>query len=89
MNKSFNELIEETYNSLSSEELHNFILDAINYIKKCNVNELTDKQYEYYIKSVDVLKYCVHHNKISIAQFKLVNGFTKLISVSKVTYREF
>jgi len=50
--------------------------------------ELHDNQIDYFIKTADILNYCLKNKKVSFQQFKAINGFTRLISIGNVTYRE-
>jgi hypothetical protein len=86
--KSYNELIEETYLGLSDQELWDFLLDSLNYLKDKKDTEMDDKQTDYFNKTADILKYCLKNKRVSFQQFKAINAFTRLISIGNVTYRE-
>ena len=86
--KTYNELIEDTYNNLTNEELWNFILDAYNYLKLNENLKYNEKKIEYYNKSADIIKYCITNKRISYQQFKAVNAFCKLVPIGNVVYRE-
>ena len=86
--KSYNELIEETYFGLSDQELWDFLLDSLNYIKEKRNTTLDDKQIEYFNKTADILNYCLKNKKVSFQQFKAINAFTRIINIGNVTYRE-
>jgi hypothetical protein len=86
--KSYNELIEETYLGLSDQELWDFLLDSLNYLKDKKDTEMNDKQTDYFNKTTDILKYCLKNKRVSFQQFKAINGFTRIISIGNVTYRE-
>jgi hypothetical protein len=86
--KSYNELIEETYLGLSDQELWDFLLDSLNYLKYKKDTEMNDKQIHYFNKTADILKYCFKNKRVSFQQFKAINAFTRIISIGNVTYRE-
>jgi hypothetical protein len=86
--KSYNELIEETYFGLSDQELWDFLLDSLNYLKEKKKMELHDNQIDYFIKTADILNYCLKNKKVSFQQFKAINAFTRIINIGNVTYRE-
>jgi hypothetical protein len=86
--KSYYELIEETYLGLSDQELWDFLLDSLNYLKEKRDTVLDDKQIEYFNKTANILSYCLKHKRVSFQQFKAINAFTRIINIGNVTYRE-
>jgi len=77
--KTTDEVIKEVYDSLDGNDVKTFILDAITVIKKKEIDGDTNSPYHNPV--IDTIKWCHTNKKISIKQFKLINGYTKVIDI--------